>query len=157
MANAVAIVSVVATSMVAILVPFINARLERRRLDHAGLQAREEDLRRLLDEAGVHLGAALAVLFDLAPSTVRGPDDKEQARRALPDKVDESVRDGIRLALRVRSEHPVSVSHKRAREVIFKSEYGVRPKREVTDGDVGEFTDAIKEFQEECRCLFGLP
>jgi hypothetical protein len=65
MANAVAIISVVSTAVVAIAVPLISARLERRRLAWQSRQAQLDELRRLLDDATLRIQEATVVLWEI--------------------------------------------------------------------------------------------
>jgi hypothetical protein len=62
MANVVAIISVLSTALVAIAIPFINARLERRRLAWRSKQAQVDELRRFLDDATLRIQEATVAL-----------------------------------------------------------------------------------------------
>jgi hypothetical protein len=65
MANVVAIISVLSTAVVAITIPFINARLERRRLAWQSKQAQVDELRRFLDDATLRIQEATVVLWEI--------------------------------------------------------------------------------------------
>jgi hypothetical protein len=65
MANVVAIISVLSTALVAIAIPFINARLERRRLAWQSKQAQVDELRRFLDDATLRIQEATVVLWEI--------------------------------------------------------------------------------------------
>ena len=65
MANAVAIISVVSTAIVAVTVPFISARLERGRLAWQSKQRQLDELRRLLDAAMLRIQEATVVLDEI--------------------------------------------------------------------------------------------
>jgi hypothetical protein len=65
MANVVAIISVLSTAVVAVAIPFINARLERRRLAWQSKQAQVDELRRFLDDATLRIQEATVVLWEI--------------------------------------------------------------------------------------------
>jgi type II secretory pathway pseudopilin PulG len=76
---AIAIISVVATAVVAIVVPFINARLEQQRLQYQATQERFSELRTLLDEAAQRLTEAQTVIVELITRSGGSP-PKQSAR-----------------------------------------------------------------------------
>jgi hypothetical protein len=65
MANAVAIISVLSTAVVAVTVPFLNARLERGRLAWQSKQRQSDELRRLLDASMLRIQEARVVLWEI--------------------------------------------------------------------------------------------
>jgi hypothetical protein len=149
-------VSVAATSTVAIAVPFISARLERRRLAHAAHQAQIDELRALLDECAVHLTEGLALLFDLNLEEITDQ-RREQARAALPGKVDQLVRDGIRLALRLGEKHDIKSKHDAAQMVLMTIESAQRrtPAR-LTYDELNEFSRELGAFIDACASVVGI-
>jgi hypothetical protein len=74
MTELLAIVRIVSGAAVAITVPFINARLERSRLEQQSRDARAEELRALLDGAVQHLWKTWTILYEVS----------EEGRRDLP-------------------------------------------------------------------------
>jgi hypothetical protein len=70
-AEAVAIVSVVSGAVVAVGVPFINARLERAKVIAQAEGARLDELRSVLDGAAVSLGVARSTIADFIEATAR--------------------------------------------------------------------------------------
>lgn len=156
MADTVAIVSVAATSTVAIAVPFIAARLERQRLAHTAHQAQMDELRALLDECAVHLTEALALLFDLHLPEI-APERREEARSALPGKTDQLVRDGIRLALRLGKAHDINTKHEAAQRELMTIEMAQRrTAAELAYPDLDKFARALGDFIEACTSVVGI-
>jgi hypothetical protein len=132
MANVVAIISVLSTAAVAIAVPFINARLERRRLAWQSKQAQLDDLRRLLDDANLRIQEATGVLWEILdvpfpqgpPRTMdrlatmeRSTFSEDELSRigVLADRYErtfqEITQDGTRLDLRLGPDDSVTRAH----------------------------------------------
>ena len=156
MADTVAIVSVAATSAVAIAVPFISARLERQRLRHAAHQAQVDELRRLLDECAGHLTEALSLLWDLSLPEITD-EKRAAARSALPAKVDQLVSDSVRLAMRLGDDHEIGDKHVTARDEFIRIEKDQRTKPGVLDNsDVNAFTFALAEYTNACGLVVGV-
>jgi hypothetical protein len=65
MAEAVAIVSIVSGAAVAVLVPFISARLERTRLVQQSRDARFEELRGIFDDALQTLYVGWTIFYEI--------------------------------------------------------------------------------------------
>jgi hypothetical protein len=105
-ADPVAIIGILSGASVALGVPFINSRLERRRMEHQSRDARLSELRELLDDAVIHLFAGYNVLYligqernraliveirDFAgviePSPVVQETELLRAVRSVPDRV----------------------------------------------------------------------
>ena len=156
MADTVAIVSVAATSAVAIAVPFISARLERQRLRHTAYQAQVDELRRLLDECATHLTEALSLLWDLSLPEIT--DEKRAlARSALPAKVDQLVSDGVRLGMRLGDDHEIRRKHETAQHEFIRIEQQQRSEPGVLDhADVTAFTNALTDYTAACATLLGV-
>ena len=148
--------SVAATSTVAIAVPFISARLERRRLAHAAHQAQIDELRALLDESAVHLTEGLALLFDLQLEEITD-ERREQARSELPGKVDQLVRDGIRLSLRLGEKHDIKSKHDAAQMALMTIESDQRrTPTQLTFEELNEFSRQLGAFIEACASVVGI-
>jgi len=102
-ADTVAIVSIVSTSTVALGVPFIAARLERRRIAWQDERRRADDLAGFLDSAFIAAGEAwrvrneLAAEFNADRSSSRLPNLKAQFHEASKTV----VMNGLRMKLRV--------------------------------------------------------
>ncbi len=88
MADLVAIASIAASSTVAVLVPLVSAGLERRKLLWGRMHQTRDELRAVMDEAGVALTAVLLAIDQLrAPSRQQplsiiaaSPSEEEAAR-----------------------------------------------------------------------------
>ena len=156
MADAVAIVSVAATSAVAIAVPFISARLERSRLRHAAYQAQVDELRRLLDECAAHLTEALSLLWDLSLPEITD-EKRAAARSALPAKVDQLVSDSVRLGMRLGDDHEIRRKHETAQHEFIRIEQHQRSKPGVLDhAGVTAFTNTLMDYTGACASLLGV-
>ena len=86
---AVAIVSVVAGASVAIAVPFINIRLEGRRLRHQTAEEQRKELRGLLDDAAVHLLEAVAAMVEVYYAIV--PDFQRRSEALAAEESGEAL------------------------------------------------------------------
>jgi type II secretory pathway pseudopilin PulG len=102
-----ALVSIVSGAAVAVTVPFINARLERSRLEKQGRDARVEELRALLDGAVQHLRKTWTILYEVSEEGQRDlprPQWSDGRLRQLGDELttelDSVVEDGLRIKLR---------------------------------------------------------
>jgi hypothetical protein len=155
-ADPIAIVSIGATSTVAIAVPFISARLERQRLRHQAHEAQLDELRALLDECAVHLTEALGLLYDLHLPDV-APERREAARAALAGKADQLLRDGVRLALRLGDKHEIRKAHQAAEGALLQIESQHRKAAEALGyEDVDAYGRMIGEFIEVCTTFVGI-
>lgn len=182
-ADPVAIVSIVAGATVAIAVPFINARLERRRMRWQSETARLDELRALLDTALVHMYEAGTVLYEWEQEAQKdtksaewSPDRFRALSTSLTAKFDEVERDHLRIEVRLPDGTPITQKHGRLLSLLMRCELEYR--RYVEDGRleqrrkppvevaVGsgpqmpknpwqEAGDAIAEFVNEVRALIG--
>lgn len=125
MAEAIALVSVVSGAAVAILVPFIGARLERSRLVEQSRDVRLEELRGLLDDALQHLYLAGTILYEILEETARElprPDWSEkrllQLGQRLTEQTDVVNRDALRIKLRTPKDAAISAVHQNAVDAI---------------------------------------
>jgi hypothetical protein len=131
LADAVAIVSIVAGATVAIAVPFINAMLERRRLRWQSETARFDELRALLDAAIVHAYEAWTVVYEW--EQVEGQKDPQSAEwspkrlralaSAMTAKFDEVQRDQFHINVRLPAGAPITEKHLRMRDVLIRCEF----------------------------------
>jgi hypothetical protein len=71
MAELIAVVSIIAGAAVAIIVPFIGARLERSRFVEQSRQARMNELRDILDVTLQHLYVAGTILYEIQDESNR--------------------------------------------------------------------------------------
>ena len=132
MANTVAIVSVVSTAVVAVAVPFISARLERRRLAWESRQRQLDELRALLDASTLRAQEAVVLLNEVrevcAPymsnedavgrvklfsgEMLRSDVTRlQEASTEYETKLQQLIQDGIRIEIRLGSEDPVTKRH----------------------------------------------
>jgi type II secretory pathway pseudopilin PulG len=168
MAEAIAIVSILAGAAVAIVVPFIGARLERSRLKEQGREARTAELQTVLEGAAQHLYEAWTILYEVDDEARRDlprPKWSDQRLRKLAgrltDHVDKLSLDSIRITVRRSKESPVSGAYYRAQRPIIAYELQLRqfseserfdqekppppPTTEVLHS-LGAFLDTIREF-----------
>ena len=172
MATAVAIVSIVAGAAVAIIVPFINARLERSRLGQQSRDARLEELRVLLDGAAQHLYDAVTVLLAIDDQWI-----KELPKRELPEETLRRLRedlmkqtevivsDGLRIFLRTPRDAKINRAHEEARNlvIIYEVQYRGFVEREIYAEQNVPYPPtsdlqlhAIPRFVEEVRRFVGV-
>jgi hypothetical protein len=165
-ADAVAIVSIVSGATVAIAVPFINAVLERQRLQWQGNQSRLDELRTVVDATLGEMVRANELLYDLAsPGYSRAPDAPPKRELALElTQRYESVKTlGTRIGLRVGSEDPIARAHGKVLSILANAEVivvgAVSSKDEETPSELWKSHSAlgmsIHEFQEVVRDLLG--
>jgi hypothetical protein len=168
MADPVAIVSVVSGAAVALGVPFINARLERTRLEHQSRHTRLEELRVLLDDAVQHLYDAWTILYEIGQESERGlprPEWSDEYLRGrgkdLTEQTDVLVHDGLRIALRTHSGAPIVAVHDQAQQYVIEYELYFRrfleselfdqekpPEPPITDlsAATSRFMDEVRQF-----------
>jgi hypothetical protein len=121
MADPVAITSVVASATVAIVVPFISARLEQRRLQSQLTQERFAELRTLLDGAAARLFETMGV-FVMVISARAGGSAQDRPIERLTELAVEVFRDNVRLSLRLGGGHDVVVTHMHAMQIVHEAE-----------------------------------
>lgn len=131
MADPVAIVGILSGASVAIGVPFINARLEQRRLEQQSLDARLTELRDLLDGAVQHLFKSYYILFEIGQERRKPASDREHGRlRQLGDTLDEQSellgRYGLRVRLRTPAGTEVAERQDQANRIVLDYAYEYR-------------------------------
>jgi type II secretory pathway pseudopilin PulG len=134
--EAIAIVSILSGAAVAIVVPFISARLERSRMKQQSREARTAELHALLDGAAQHLYEAWTILYEVeqVPRELPRPEWSDQQLRKLSDRLTEHVDtlslDSIRISVRTSKRSPVTAAFYRARGPIDGYELEFRRFRE---------------------------
>ncbi len=171
MADPVAIVSVVSGAAVAIGVPFINARLERSRLEQQSRDARLEELRVLLDGAVQHLYDTWTVLFELEqeaqrelPRRKRSNEFLHRSGGRLSEQTDVVIQDGLRIALRTPPEAGIGAVHRAAQDSIasFERDYRLFLESERFERETPplpptvELSQATGRFIDEVRVFVGV-
>lgn len=135
MADPVAIISVATSGAVAIVVPFVNERLTRRRLLFEAEQRRFDDVRALLDGTLGRMGEAIACLHDFEePHTVQELHTRWDAFTAVTD---EMFRDQLRLAMRLGEDDPITRAHEEARSGFQHAQAASRRWSVTLDADAG--------------------
>jgi hypothetical protein len=153
-ADPVAIISVVSGATVAIVVPFISARLERQRLRYEGSQERFTELRQLLDGAAERLIESLTVLtrFMTPEPDVPLPGDR------LTELAVDLFRDQTRLALRLGGDHEVVSAHRDAMWILHRVEGLWRTKRTPPSfDDRNSFDEATGNFLRAAASIVAVP
>jgi hypothetical protein len=168
MAEAIAIVSIVSGAAVAIVVPFINSRLERSRMQSQSRDARMEELRGLLDGSIQHLYAAWTSLFEIdeqRQQELPRPDLQNEfllhVGGTLAEQADAIVQDGLRIRLRTPPESAIGSAHLAAQNVFlaYEAQYRSFLRSELMEQEkpprssaqnlssaIGVFMNEIQEF-----------
>lgn len=167
MADTVAIVSIVSGAAVAIFVPFINATLERRRLDQQARESRLDELRAVLDRATRHVNTAWTTLYDMEQAVGTEPpvDRLLGFGTKLRKEVDVVVEDGLAIKLRTPDGSSIARAHEDLLNVL--SLYEVDYRRFVEEGGLdndeipprpptGEASEAMTSFIKEVRAFVGV-
>jgi hypothetical protein len=170
-ATVVALVSVVSSATVAIAVPFINSLLERRRLRQQSLNARLDEVRRLLDSAVQHLFKGYWVLFDIHEERRKDPGSSDWSPaklRRLADRLTQETETcashGIRMDLRMPSGSALTKRLREANRVFLAYEPRYRAyidrnlveKERPPEPPHGKAFDLIKALQDEIRRFAGV-
>jgi hypothetical protein len=169
-AEAIAIVSIVSGAAVAVLVPFINARLERSRLVHQSQDARLEELRGILDAALQQLYVAATIFYEIQEqqNETPGPEWSESwiSRRVsqLTEQVDRVNEQALRIQLRtpegaaIAAAFAEAVHHVLAYEVTLRHafERGARQPEQLPRPPFNEMGAALGKFLEEVRKFAGV-
>jgi hypothetical protein len=170
MADPVAIVSIVSGAAVAIGVPFINARLERSRLEQQSRDARLGELRDLLDGAAQHLYRVWTIFYEIEQEVDRElprPEWSDNRLRGsgtdVTEQTDVVVEDGIRIALRTEPGAAIVRAHGEAQRhvVTYELEYrrfleSERFHREKPPPPPSELLPAMSNFMKEVRRFAGV-
>jgi hypothetical protein len=132
-AEAIAIVSIVSGAAVAVLVPFVNARLERSRLMEKKRDVRVDELRGLLDDALQHLYVAGTILYEIQEEAARElprPDWSEkrllQLGEQLTEQSDVVNQDALRIRLRTPEGAAIFAAYQEAVSAILLYEVHYR-------------------------------
>jgi hypothetical protein len=168
-AEAIAIVSILSGAAVAVLVPFINARLERSRLAQQSQDARLEELRGILDAALQQLYVAFTIFYEIQEWQREPPRQEWESWISrhvsqLTEQVDKVNEQGLRIQLRtpegaaVADAYSDAASHVLTYEVtlrhFFESE-GRQPER-VPPPPFVQATAAMERFLQEVRKFAGV-
>jgi hypothetical protein len=166
-----ALVSIVSGAAVAITVPFVNARLERSRLEKQSRDARVEELRALLDGAVQRLWKTWTILYDVdqegqreLPRPQWSDTRLRQLGADLTTELDSVVQDGLRIKLRTPPDSPVNQAHEKALDFVLRCELDHRKflESELMDHErppqppITEFSEAIGRFMGEIRAFVGI-
>jgi hypothetical protein len=169
--EAIAIVSILSGAAVAIIVPFIGARLERTRMAAQSREARTAEFRGLLDSAAQHLYEAWTLLYEAQQEAGRPlprPDwANERLReisRRLADSVDQLNQDSIRIGLRTSAASPLAAAHHPAAGLVGGYEYDLRRFVESEEFERatppiprdGELLQTLNAFTEAVRAFAGV-
>jgi hypothetical protein len=167
-AETIALVSIVAGAAVAVLVPFISARLEQSRLTEQRENARFEELRGLLDDAVKHLLAVRNLLLDIEGESKREPPRPEwsesrllQLVTQLSEQTGVMSEDDLRMRLRLPEGSAIYDAYRDAKKLIGDYERKLRafsdnerreqekppaPPRDGVDDAIGALIAAIRDF-----------
>jgi hypothetical protein len=170
-AEAIAIVSIVSGAAVAVLVPFVNARLERARLTQQSRDARVDELRGLLDEALQHLYVLGTILYEIneeRPRELPRPEWSEKRLQALgqrlTDQTDIVMKDGLRISLRTPQGAAIYAAHREAVDAMLQYEFQyrhfleseLRDQEEPPAAPVHEVSVALEKVVTEVRAFAGV-
>jgi hypothetical protein len=170
-AEAIALVSIVSGAAVAVLVPFVSARLERTRLTQQSRDARMDELRGLLDEALRHLYLAGTVLYEIneeRPRELPRPDWSAERLKKLGQRLTEQadvvMQDGLRISLRTPPSAAIYGEYRVAVDAIlwYELEYRHfveserRDQEKPPEAPWHEVSAAIGKFMTEVRTFAGV-
>jgi hypothetical protein len=170
-AEAIALVSIVSGAAVAVLVPFVNARLERARLTQQSRDARVDELRGLLDDALQHLYVSGTILYEINEERPRGlprPDwsDKRlgQLGQRLTEQTDVVQQDGLRISLRTPPSAAIYAAHREALDAMLRyevqyrhfAESGLRDQEKPPEAPLHEVSVAAEKLVTEVRAFAGV-
>jgi hypothetical protein len=166
MTELLALVSIVSGAAVAIVVPFLNSRLERDRLAAQGQAARLEELRALLDDAVQHLWTTWTVFFEVAEEGRRPSPSPQRLRELaaqLAKQVDVVVADSLRVRVRMPQGAGVVEAHERAQAIVLEHELALRQHLDTEEAGterppapIGQLSDAMGELMDEIRAFVGV-
>jgi type II secretory pathway pseudopilin PulG len=173
-AEAIAIVSIVSGAAVAVLVPFINARLERSRLAQQSQGARLEELRGILDAALQQLYVAATIFYEIREwQKIRewqnqAPKPEWEGRISkhvsqLSEQVDKVNEQGLRIQLRTPQGAAIATAFAEAANHVLRYEVAFRHffesesrQPEQPPPPFNEMTVALAKFLEEVRKFAGV-
>jgi hypothetical protein len=144
-ADPVAIISVVSGATVAMVVPFISARLEQHRLQQQRLQERFAELRTLIDGAAERLIEGQTVWSRMmAIAHADAPGELANLGTRFTELAVDVFRDHTRLSLRLGNDHELVAAHREAQSRLHEAEARWRTQRTppgpVANADFGEAT-----------------
>lgn len=162
--------SIVSGAAVAVLVPFISARLERTRLVQQSRDARLEELRAILDEALQHLYVAATIFYEIHEWQNETPEPKwseswmSRHVSQLTEQTDNVNQDGLRIRLRTPDNAAIAAAHAGAAQIVLAYELTFRhfcerePSRreELPPAPWNEMGVAISKVLEEIRKFAGV-
>jgi hypothetical protein len=168
--EAIAIVSIVSGAAVAVLVPFINSRLEHSRLVQQTQAARLDELRGILDTALQQLYSAATIFYEVQEQQTQTPRPKLSARwisqrvSQLTEQVDRVNEQGLRIQLRTPEGAAIAATFRDAAkhvlgyevELRHAFERGVRQPEQLPRAPFYEMGVAIGTFLEEVRKFAGV-
>lgn len=160
--EAIAIVSILSGAAVAIVVPFINARLERSRIEEQSRRVRLEELRGLLDQSVQHLYDAWGLLFDIeqeAQKAIRSTTALRKLDATLTKQADVIVQDGLRINIRTPPDASIVTAHREAQDLFARYEAEYRRSPEVKlppPPPTTAMSQAIAGFMEEIHAFVGV-
>jgi hypothetical protein len=176
-AEAIAIVSIVSGAAVAVLVPFISARLERSRLVQQSQDARLEELRGILDAALQQLYVAATIFYEIQEWQMQKirewqkqplkPDWEERISKhvsQLSEQVDKVNEQGLRIQLRTPQDAAIATAFSEAANHVLRYEVAFRhffesesrQPEQVPPPPFNEMTVALARFLEEVRKFAGV-
>jgi hypothetical protein len=163
----VAISSVVASASVAIAVPFIAARNERRRYERQSLDARRDELRELLDGAVQHLFSGYDILYSIAGEPSE-PDRSSEGLHQFGEQLREETRRiavyGLRVGLRLPAGATLVQKQTEVNRIFleYEFEYSTYLKRKGEEGITmpppphEKAFEGIRDLREEIRAYLGV-
>jgi hypothetical protein len=170
-AEAIALVSIVSGAAVAVLVPFVNARLERSRLTQQSRVIRVDELRGLLDEALQHLYVLGTILYEVneeRPRELPRPDWSEkrlgQLGQRLTAQTDVVMQDGLRISLRTPQGAAIYAAHQEAVDAMLRYELQyrhfieseLRDQEKPPEAPLHEVSVAVEKLVTEVRAFAGV-
>jgi hypothetical protein len=170
-AETIALVSIVSGAAVAILVPFVNARLEGARLIQQRRDVRMDELRGMLDEALQHLYVAFTILYEIDEESRREPPRPdwsetrlEKLGQRLTEQADVVMHDSLRISLRTPPSAAIYDAHREALNPILHYEldyrHFVESERRAQEPPPGspqqEVNAAMGKLLEEVRAFAGV-
>jgi len=169
-ADWVAISSVVSSASVAIAVPFITARNERKRYEQQSLDARRDELRQLFDSSIQHLFKGYDVLYSIGRESVEhraGRSSMDRLRalgRQLQNETWLIAQHGLRVGLRVPAGASLAQKQTEVNRIFlhYAFEYDNYLKANPADASAlppsphKEAFAGIRDFREEIRAFLGV-
>ena len=162
LADAVGIVSVISTATVAIAVPYLTARVQRRDRVLARDQAAFDEIRQTLDTGGIALTEALLVLDGVAERVRRDLPPRSDAEAEVEDRkvTDEMWRCETRLGIRLGTNSACYLEYLSAAQIIHaalrpdsRGGSGVAATAESLAHDYDTAVDAQNRYFDQARAV----